>query len=290
MTIVYDLFGNPQVSLSAPALFTWSGRLYIAWRGTDDHINLQNLADGNQIVLSDTTSAAPAVVEANLPGAATCLYLAWTGTDAGHHLNVASTDDIEPVAPHNGFRYKVTLPQTTDAVNGPALAAGLLDGAPALNIAWTGTDAVHRVNLAYAELPRAPAPLKFNSPAVRSDSSSQHKPALTGNGDLTLAWTGENGQLIVANVLANITNPLAEKSNKAPSLAQRDDLVPYLAWTGTDNRLNVAGNVVLGPLEGPDTVDETSYNAPSLIFDSTGTRYIAWTGTEGAGVLNYEVV
>ena len=56
------------------------------------------------VTLPQTSSFAPAVAAFNGK-----LYIAWTGTDPGHHLNIESSS--------NGvtFGNKVTLPETSDA-------------------------------------------------------------------------------------------------------------------------------------------------------------------------------
>ena len=108
---------TPQASFSAPSITTFTppstlnGELHIAWRGTDNRLNIENLDTQDMVTLPDTTSAAPALACYNFS-----LALAWTGTDPQHHLNVALSNDGK------SFKDKVTLAQTTPAANGPALA------------------------------------------------------------------------------------------------------------------------------------------------------------------------
>ncbi len=70
-----------------------------------------------------------------------------------------------------------------------------------------------------------------------------------------------------------------------PSLAQFGGTTPdhlYLAWRGTDNRLNVAHFNPSDPthLASKVTLSETSHNAPSLgVF--SGRLYLSWQGTDG---------
>ena len=52
----------------------------------------------------------------------------------------------------------------------------------------------------------------------------------------------------------------------------------YLAWTGTDNRLNV-GSSSDGVHFGKITLPESSFVAP-VIEDLSGTIYLSWTGTD----------
>src|SRR5262249_10483762 len=102
----------PETSFSAPAITWFRNELYIAWRGTDDRVNIEDVSTGHKTTLSETTSAAPALAVYNRR-----LVLAWTGTDAQHHLNVlSSTDGVH-------WGNKGTLAQTTFASDGPALTA-----------------------------------------------------------------------------------------------------------------------------------------------------------------------
>ncbi|MGZ3493054.1 MAG: hypothetical protein ACXU9S_16415, partial [Gemmatimonadaceae bacterium] len=84
------------------------------------------------VTLPEKSSFAPAM--AAFDGK---LYIAWTGTDPAHHVNVESSS--------NGltFGIKVTLSDTSDA--GPALAVS----GGSLDIAWTGTDPHHHINVSY---------------------------------------------------------------------------------------------------------------------------------------------
>ena len=79
----------------------------------------------DKVTLPESSNEAPALT--SFDGR---LYIAWTGADPAHHLNVASSSDGDT------FDNKVTLPDTSDA--GPALAGSSSGGG--LAIAWTGTD------------------------------------------------------------------------------------------------------------------------------------------------------
>ena len=65
-------------------------------------------------------------------------WIAWTGTDTGHHLNVKSTTPGAFPAITGG---KTVLPET--AIGHPGL--GFNNG---LFITWTGTDSVQHLNVA----------------------------------------------------------------------------------------------------------------------------------------------
>ena len=76
----------PETSPSAPAIATFKGDKYIAWRGTNNnYLNVENLTTRYKITFTtETTSAAPALAVDHSLGR---LVVAWTGTDAQHHLN-----------------------------------------------------------------------------------------------------------------------------------------------------------------------------------------------------------
>ena len=100
--------------------------------------------EGTKITLADTSIDGPAITTTY--GSATAL--AWTGTDAAHHLNVMTSSD--------GLHYssKHILPELS--LWRPALA--FIDsgrGAPygTLMLAWTGTDARHTLNVEFIKLP-----------------------------------------------------------------------------------------------------------------------------------------
>jgi hypothetical protein len=269
-----------ETSYSAPAIATFNNHLYIAWRGTDNHINVENLDTQAKRTLDETTSAAPALAVYN-----NRLVVAWTGTDGAHHLNVESASD--------GLNFDVTtrntLPQTTPASDGPALTAshGRLD------IAWTGTDSQHKVNYALSADGK-----NFGSANQIRGATSPYGPALaTGsNGDFYVAWTGMDRFLYVVDGQTGVSpfgGPIPVTSSGAPSLASKGDL--YIAWTDAD------------PINGPQlhvgdvnkkqsrAIGEYSDSGPSLAFAPDGTRYLAWTGTDYFGPiagasLNYEPV
>jgi hypothetical protein len=65
------------------------GTLVLAWTGTDHRLNVMTSQDGtnfgNKVTFNETSAFAPALAFApNAP-----FFIAWTGTDAQKHLNVA---------------------------------------------------------------------------------------------------------------------------------------------------------------------------------------------------------
>ncbi len=107
-------FGNlvdfPERTNTTPALATFDGRLYIAWRGTNSahELNVESSTNGvnwgDKVTLPESSIAGPAL--ASVDGR---LYISWTGTDPAHELNVESSADGV------NFGNRVTLPESSSA-------------------------------------------------------------------------------------------------------------------------------------------------------------------------------
>ena len=95
-------------------------------------------ADGlhfdHKVTLGDTSFVEPFIVPYH-----DRLFIAWTGTDSGRHLNVMSSEDGQT------FADKVTLGDT--AFVNPSLAVFN----SRLHIAWSGTDSGHHLNVMSSE-------------------------------------------------------------------------------------------------------------------------------------------
>jgi hypothetical protein len=293
----------PDISPSAPATTVFLGHYYMAWRGTDNRINVESSPDGvnfdpnTKRTLSETTSAAPALATffAN-GGKVPIIALAWTGTD--HHLYVEYSYD--------GLAFdavtKSTLGGTTLAGNGPALSpygvnSGKTNG---LAIAWTGTD--NQLNVAYTTVNTFGGDLKLRfSPAYPLGQTSPYGPALAEDalGGLEIGWTGMDHQhrLNIGYLQSDaavaegagisggaITFGPSYTSDSAPSLAYVGDTL-YYSWTGTDNRIHIGDLRDSGFTTLP--AGYTSPYGPSLAAGSvTHNRardrlWLAWTGPRG---------
>lgn len=138
------LFG--ETSIAAPGFTSMSGgfegfrRSVIAWTGTDPahRLNVMTSTTGltdytNKITLPETSNFSPAVSQIQ-DMAGNFITIAWTGTDAAHHVNFLF--DVY------GTKQKVTLRETSIAA--PAIVAY---GNGDFAIAWTGTDANHSLNV-----------------------------------------------------------------------------------------------------------------------------------------------
>src|SRR6266702_2384797 len=177
------------------ALTSWGDRLYVAWTGSDLHLNLafwlegrelagkQRLAQRRYTWVDDRSlgedrrrkvvGMAPSVV-----GIGERLFLAWTGSDGA--LNVLVADSAGHSAP-------VTFKQRSPL--SPTVAAAP-DGD--LVLAWTGTD--RHVNLLTVGRQRQGRP-------VRLEAKTSASPALCSKGgDLALAWAGSDARLNLARL------------------------------------------------------------------------------------------
>jgi hypothetical protein len=226
----------------------------------------------HKVTLGDTALGAPAL--APTP-AGTAIALAWTGTDAAHHLNVMTSPNGQT------FGGKVTLGDTS--IDGPAIASG--NGR--LFLAWTGTDASHHLNvMSSTDLHN------FGNKATLGDTSGSGPALAFGNGRLFLAWTGRDAHHSL-NVMSstdgvNFTNKvtLVDNSFSSPGLAFIGGKL-YLLWEGTDaNRsLNIMESADGITFTNKVTLGDSSNQHPALI-ELAGVFYLAWTGRDPHGHLN----
>ncbi len=222
------------------------------------------------VTLDDTSISGPALAYWNGR-----LYIAWTGTDGEHHLNVMSSADGKV------FDNKVTLGDTSIAR--PALA--VYNGK--LHIAWTGTDSGHHLNVMSSA-----NGIAFGNKRTLGETS-RLAPALAQFGNaLYIAWTGTDSQRRL-NVMrytdaagwGNKTT-LVDTSPHGPALASGGGWL-YLGWTGTDSdhKLNVIRSNNGVSWAGKVTLGDTSIAGPALKYIA-GRLYIAWTGTDSLHRLN----
>jgi hypothetical protein len=242
-----------------------------------------------KVILADTSIDGPAIMTTYAPAT----VLAWTGTDAAHHLNIMTSSD--------GLHYgnKHILPETS--LWRPAVA--FIDtgrGAPygTIVLAWTGTDSHHTLNVEFIQMPE----FKVVSKTIFWGEWSFTAPALaTVNGDVNsdvyLAWAGANSAHTL-NIMRMTTRlPLSGdkhilwgwNSISRPNLARdltsdsKGDVI--LSWTGFNNRLYfayLASDKVHWTMPGSSPLGQQSAWAPSMIgTDSTvpPLHWLAWTGS-----------
>ena len=232
-------FGATVNDSSAPAIAQFNNKIYIAYYNAvrQGPLRLEsspvNASDfGNQVDLPAKSLTTPALAVFNGR-----LYLAWTGNNKAHDVNVASSS--------NGVNFGnvVTLPESS--IDGPALTA--FDGR--LYIAWTGTN--HQLNVESSS-----NGVNFGN-KVTLPESSYAAPALTefqersGGTDLEIAWIGvdkdhhlnlessSNGVNFGNKVTLPETSIAAALSTfkPGPALTSLGGRL-YIAWKGTDKHLN----------------------------------------------------
>jgi hypothetical protein len=227
-------------SKQGPALASHNGRLFIAWKGADNHnLNLM-FSDDNGVTFhgnkpfSDTSEFAPALVSHNGR-----LFFAWTGR-GNEKINIAKVIFFGNTAGGfgiEGFESHVILGDSSE--QGPALASH--NGR--LFLAWKGADN-HNLNLMFSDDNGA----TFHGKKIFSDRS-EFTPGLASHGGrLFLAWTGrDNEKLNVARIIlfGNTAGAfgiegleshviLGDSSKQGPALASHNGRL-FLAWKGAGN-------------------------------------------------------
>ena len=143
-TIAFDATGN---------------RLVMSWIDASQHVsfafstNGANWTQPAQSPLTESSGASPALLSAlatNVSSNLARYFLAWTGTDAAHSVNVKFTTSF-PYWPRSYD--KATLAE--QAFGAPVL--GSVGVSASLLLAWTGTDAAHHLNVAKVAAPYAAA-------------------------------------------------------------------------------------------------------------------------------------
>jgi hypothetical protein len=243
-----------QLSAFAPALAVYHNALWMAWTGTDSNHTL-NVAQVNPFTGSttlsleayvvgdnDASSQAPALAVAEVEGVEQ-LVIAWTGTDSHHHLNVASSVNVNP---SNAWSGTFTLNQL--ATGGPSLATFN----SILYIGWSGTDGNHTLNLASNAVNGLPSnSLSFgaaqpvNIPG-RGNFTSPSAPSLTNTANLNYGWRGGDNSINI-EYYSDPANPSALRSMGAvPGISTGAPLalatfngVLWVGWIDLHNNLQV---------------------------------------------------
>jgi hypothetical protein len=145
---------DEMTSYVAPALVWMDGALFLAFTGMDNRLNAAQFGfRGNpklpldaaslqitHTILEESSDSQPSLAAFDFDDS---LFLAWTGRDYDHHLNLCNARAPQSAVPL-AFGPKRTF--TDEGFGGPATVA-VRD---MLFIAWTGRDDFHTVNLARA--------------------------------------------------------------------------------------------------------------------------------------------
>ena len=276
-------------AIAAPALAAPAAHLAVS--ATAARL-LPNTSLRNKIVLPDTSIDGPALTSLGNQTA-----LAWTGTDAEHHLNVeTSLDGLH-------YEHKLTLNETSPFR--PDVAAVAVQASFVVSVAWTGSDANHSLNVLFDVYGSSPKKLtlrnenSFTAPALFSGT------CLTPPALLCLAWTGTDAHhslnILQLTVTAAGLVPLAkttltqDSSDAGPHLAQTSASALALLWSaGGTQQLRVATGTQADALEPGTAVDgELSAAAPDAYalgpsLDQGNRSWLGWTGTDEAHHLNLQ--
>jgi WD40 repeat protein len=250
--------------------------VYLAWAGSDLHLNVASSPDGQTFagkqrlayesyVRRESTdlfdSSKTSTTWVPLPPALAAygerIYLAWAAPNGA--LGVV-------VAERGAFSAPVTFKERTGT--SPSLATSQ----HGLTLAWIGTD--RRVNL--LTLVQDWSGQKVRLEEAKSDAA----PAVcTHRGGLVVAWTGTDRRVNLATLTdGGLTQPirLEAKSDAAPAVcSHRDRLV--VAWTGTDRRVNLLTLADGGPTR-PVRLEETKTAAAPSLCSYRDTLLVAWAG------------
>jgi hypothetical protein len=307
-----------ETSIDGPALWTnvptgepgAGANDIIAWTGTDagHHLNTMTVTPtgggysfSNKQILNETSIARPAVTVEPSQAHPPYYFLAWTGTNQAHSLNVICDGCASN-------RIKLTLWNETSFA-APAIA--MLNGK--LLLAWTGNDVGHSLNVLDITIENGRFVLGQKETLGWLGFSSNAGPGLTFNPDTTdvgarnvlLTWSDRSSNRIrVATSGSGATNwpragwfTYSEWSAVTPGML---GMVPYvdishtyLAWTGIDpgHSLNLLYPAYLPLLNSTKaTLRETALGGPALGFYRGARLMLAWTGTDAAHHLNLAMI
>jgi hypothetical protein len=237
-----------------------------------------------KITLPETSIDGPALSSVYVPNGTSESVLAWTGTDASHHLNVETSGD----GLH--FSGKRTLAETSLYRPDVALAAP----AGAVAVAWTGTNTGHSLNVLYDIYGHQRKLTLWNESSISA-------PALLIGPGFYLAWTGTDANhslnLMPIQVTDSGLTPGKKvtlshfSSNAGPHLARVGATTFALSWTSQGSQLFVATGTD-APTLSVSSLPELSAFAPQTEWlgraYASGRQWIGWTGTDAAHHLNLQ--
>lgn len=216
------------------------------------------------------------------------LYVAWTGTNSAHNVNVAEAND-------GTVSGKNTLSDTAIGGTGPALGTALLGGIPQVFAAWAGTDSAHHIYIGHYT---GSSTLGCHTalPETTTISPFLVNTAWDGHGTLYLLWTGTDsahhiniapvnigactsasGQITLGTVVT-----LTDTADQGPAAADLNGSL-WIYWPGT----NAAHNIWAGEYTGSATLAdrtptaETSTDSLGAVYNpSTNRNWITYRGTD----------
>jgi hypothetical protein len=238
-----------------------------------------------KVTLPETSIDGPALSSVFVPNGTSESVIAWTGSDAAHHLNVeTSSDGLQ-------FGNKRTLNETSPYR--PDVALSGVGGA--VVVAWTGSDPNHSLNVLY-DVYGSPKKLTL----LHENSISA--PAIKVGPGMYLAWTGTDANhslnimplsVTASGVAAGQKVVLSQfSSNAGPHLARRGANTLVLNWTSRALQVRLAlsqDGVHFSSAELPETsAFAPDTNSLEPYIGVSGREWIGWTGTDPAHHLNLQ--
>lgn len=216
-----------QTTEASPGAAFFNGLSWIAWIGTNKHLNVTTTADPSDKVTLGETSGHPSDVGDQGVALAAFngdLYLAWAGTSIlKPTLNVIRSRDGRQ------WRDKVTFDETSD--DRPALVAFN----SYLYLAWSGRDSKGHLNLM-----RSSDGHNFGNKQTLEFRAIAGPALADFRSRLCLAWP-EDSHLALAASPNGVDNwktvRFDESTYKSVALSVIGSNLVY-CWTGTDSRLN----------------------------------------------------
>jgi hypothetical protein len=280
-----------ETALGGPVMINRNDQdLVLGWSGTDNpsHLNVVFSSDGlnwgNKVTIpNETTANALALAFEGFAPSNGRTFIAWTGTDSAHSLNVMSSQD----ATLHNWGNKHTLNEQSN--HGPALQ--IFNGR--IFLAWTGTD--NRLNI----MSSGDLGATWQNKRTLNETSPTEPALAVFNGKVILMWNGTD----TANRLNFIESSdggltwdnkvtLGDTSGHHPAMAVGVDHVPYFCWAGSGNALlnllhSESGNTndFLASPNYKRTFYDTAANGPCLC-EFKGKMFVGWTGTDSKNLVN----
>lgn len=250
----------------------------------------------SKVVLGDTSIDGPALWTSNpgAPNLGLASVLAWTGTDAGHSLNIMRSSD--------GVTYGGKVTFAENSATRPAVA---VQGPPTtIVLAWTGVDAGRSLNLLCQGAACGTGAGSYKKLTIWSDNSFTSPALARFGGRFLLAWAGTDANhslniLPFSLIMSGSGFQLGTKrvlsqfsSVSMPNLAvdpQHNQLVLSWAATTPRNQPAFATSSDGTGWSGAQMLDERSAAGPAgFAVAATGMPpyWMAWTGTDPGHSVN----
>jgi hypothetical protein len=267
-----------EKSLVSCAVSSWRDQLYLAWTGTDNHLNLASSADGRTITgkqrLAETSLyaiyigwVATAPLSPALAVSGGRLWLAWQN---GGSLYVRDAEQ-------HGRPHRVA---SGAAAGSPSLTATGPDGLAVTYRTGTLRRRAHLLTMA-EDTPGGPPRTVDKTPP---DVAVSGAPAVCEHeGRLILAWRGTDRHIYLLTMTADRpgapTRLEETHSYSAPALCSHQDRLA-LAWTGSKSHIYLLTMTADGPGAPMQLEARSSGLGTPALCSHQGRLILAWTGAD----------